>query len=229
MALAGYLRGRGNGQLLRGTKSSKGPWLQVSRSPQSSWRVACRPLGELRGCQGLSPLRQWHLVLTRFILTPPSPAAGRGPVGSTNSVKLKLALLLGAPISVHAAIFPALRPQPCSSSLSPHIQSTSRPWQLTFRIFPEPALALSSLVTVISHLESHTASSLSPCSLYPTHSLRDPTSGHVPPTQSPPVAPSHLGKDCCPQGPTHLPLSSSSTHPFSVMLWPPPTCLAVRT
>lgn len=118
--------------MLRGTKSSKGPWLQVSSSPQSSWRVACGPLGELRGCQGLSPLRQWHLVLTQFILTPPSPAPGRGPVGSTNSVKLKLALLLGAPISVHTAIFPALRPQPDSShpvhqqTLAVHLQDISR-------------------------------------------------------------------------------------------------------
>lgn len=142
-------------------------------------------------------------------------------------MKLTLALVLGAPISVRTAIVPALRPQPCRSSLTPHIQSISRPWQLTFRIFPEPALALSSLATVSSHLESHTTSSLSPCSLSPTHSLRDPTSAHVPPTQSPPVAPSHLGKDCCPRGPTQsasvplqlTPALSCSGHPQSALLF----------
>lgn len=143
-------------------------------------------------------------------------------------MKLTLTLVLGAPISVRTAIVPALRPQPCRSSLTPHIQSISRPWQLTFRIFPEPALALSSLATVSSHLESHTTSSLSPCSLSPTHSLRDPTSAHVPPTQSPPVAPSHLGKDLLSTRPHTIclclplqltPALSCSGHPQSALLF----------
>lgn len=155
MALANLL-GDGTGQFLRGTKSSKGPWLQVSSNPQSTHRVVCGPPGELRGRRGLSP--DFGTVAPCADLFQLHPTVPSPRLGANRQYKLGEGKTHSSPGCAHlstCSFSQLLRPRPCRSSVTPVI-STSRPsadpGSSTFKTFPEPAFALSSLPPPLSCL-----------------------------------------------------------------------------
>ena len=189
---------RDAGLLLRGAESSRGLWLQgpCQKCPASPEHVevAWGPPRELRGCRGLSPDSG-----TSGSSRPTSPVVPQLQVGSRKQPKLGEARTRSspmAPVSVPGTALPApqaaalrvildcsLLSTSTSTSTSTYT-STSRPSAnpggSSFKIFPEPAFALSSLAPrwacpLLSPIWRVAAVPWpSSCSLSPTQSQRDP-------------------------------------------------------
>lgn len=174
-------------------------------------------------------------MLTCFTLTPRFPASGQGPVGSTNG-ETKTCSPPGYALQCMEPFSQPLWPQPCkSSSFLLH----SHPLCLhgsTSKIFPGPALCLSSLAPPwscppLSPIWRAMQPLLSPCSL--SHTVRGAL-GHQ--HQATPLLPRAFlwfqslrkGQSCHrgPQGPTRstpclsLPPSLSLSHCGHSKLWP---------